>query len=137
MKNYLLTFFIGVCFGAGACYISHPRVTIKETTTKRQIDDTVVKRTVLVKEPGGREVTTIDERLTRTERSDSVTKETAPALKSRATWNISVLAATSQKSHFGQLDYGVSATKELIGPVTVGAFGLTSGVVGASIGINF
>lgn len=33
--------------------------------------------------------------------------------------------------------YGVSINKEIIGPITIGAFGLTSGVIGLSVGLNF
>ena len=33
--------------------------------------------------------------------------------------------------------YGISANKEFIGPITIGAFGLTNGTIGLSIGVNF
>lgn len=33
--------------------------------------------------------------------------------------------------------YGISVSKEVFGPFTVGAFGLTNGTLGLSIGINF
>lgn len=33
--------------------------------------------------------------------------------------------------------YGVSVSKEIIGPITAGVFGLTNGIIGASVGINF
>lgn len=33
--------------------------------------------------------------------------------------------------------YGISASKEVLGPITVGVFGLTNGLVGVSIGFNF
>lgn len=33
--------------------------------------------------------------------------------------------------------YGGSLTKQLLGPITIGAFGLTNGTVGGSIGLNF
>lgn len=33
--------------------------------------------------------------------------------------------------------YGASITKQVLGPITVGAFGLTNGSVGGSIGISF
>lgn len=50
--------------------------------------------------------------------------------------NISALASLDTSRGFIPV-YGVSANKEFLGPITLGAFGLTNGVVGLSIGINF
>jgi exopolysaccharide biosynthesis protein len=51
--------------------------------------------------------------------------------------NISALVSNDFSDGVLKPSYGVSFQRELIGPVTVGAFGLTSGVLGLSIGINF
>jgi hypothetical protein len=37
----------------------------------------------------------------------------------------------------GAIVYGASITKPILGPLTVGIFGLTNGVVGCSVGITF
>jgi peptidoglycan hydrolase-like amidase len=50
--------------------------------------------------------------------------------------NVSVLAGTDVTSRF-KPEYGISINKEFIGPVTIGAFGMTNGVLGVSIGITF
>lgn len=48
--------------------------------------------------------------------------------------NISALAGTN----FGtSIAYGVHASTALIGPISVGAFGFTSGIVGVSVGLQF
>ena len=52
------------------------------------------------------------------------------------TLNLSVLAATTT-GQFGTPIYGASVTKEIIGPITAGAFFLTNGTVGVSIGMSF
>lgn len=49
--------------------------------------------------------------------------------KKHGTVNVSALISNSGK--------GVSVTKELIGPITVGAFALSDGTFGASLGLNF
>lgn len=54
----------------------------------------------------------------------------------RSLINISALASLDTGNGFKPA-YGLSANKEFIGPITVGAFGLTNGVLGLSIGVNF
>lgn len=51
--------------------------------------------------------------------------------------NISVLVGNDFSNSVIKPMYGVSVTRELLGPVTVGAYGLTNGVIGISLGINF
>ncbi len=53
------------------------------------------------------------------------------------TLNVSVLVANDFSIRAIKPIYGVSVTKEVLGPITVGAFGLTSGTVGLSVGLNF
>lgn len=52
---------------------------------------------------------------------------------------LSVLALAGANPKMGILIpiYGISVSKEVFGPFTVGAFGYTSGMVGLSVGINF
>lgn len=50
--------------------------------------------------------------------------------------NISVITAWEMERDWKQL-YGLSVNHEVIGPVTVGAWGLTNGTLGVSVGINF
>lgn len=58
-------------------------------------------------------------------------------LAKTSTLNLSALAG-NDFSHPQILPiYGLSVSKSLLGPITVGAFGLTNGVVGLSVGINF
>ncbi|MFN9955213.1 MAG: hypothetical protein ACK55I_19125, partial [bacterium] len=52
----------------------------------------------------------------------------------KGSFNISVLAGSSVPIN-GVL--GVSATKSVLGPITVGAWGLTNGTAGLSVGLNF
>lgn len=63
------------------------------------------------------------------------TSSTKTEIKNKTT-NISALIGTDTTDKFKPI-YGVSASKELIGSMTVGAFGLTNGVIGVSVGVNF
>lgn len=51
------------------------------------------------------------------------------------TLNLSIMAGYDYQHD--QTVYGGIVTKEFLGPVTMGLFGLTNGVVGATIGLNF
>jgi len=106
-----------------------------EETTKKEETDTHTE-IVETKQPDGstKKVTTID----RSSRTDYATKketETKTTNKVQKT-NISALVSVNIKER-NALIYGISVTREILGPVTVGVFGLTNGTVGASIGINF
>lgn len=50
--------------------------------------------------------------------------------------NVSALVSTDFTRGLAPA-YGVSVSKEVLGPVTIGAFGFTSGVFGLSIGLDF
>lgn len=52
--------------------------------------------------------------------------------------NISALvSADMSKGLFQPPSYGVSVSREVLGPITAGGFALTNGVIGISIGLNF
>ncbi len=51
--------------------------------------------------------------------------------------NVSALAGFDLSKSGLIPTYGISVNRQFLGPVTIGAFGLTSGTVGVSIGINF
>jgi hypothetical protein len=51
--------------------------------------------------------------------------------------NVSALVSNNFSNGLFSPAYGVSVTHQIFGPFTVGAFGLNSGVVGVSIGVNF
>lgn len=105
------------------------------TDTTKEVNKDTHKTTVVTKTPDGKEVTTIVEDTTTKSDSDTKKDQTVTAPKTSLI-NISALAGLDIGRGFIPT-YGISASKELIGPVTVGAFGLTNGTIGLSIGINF
>lgn len=105
------------------------------TDTTKEVNKDTHKTTVVTKTPDGKEVTTIVEDTTTKSDSDTKKDQTITAPKTSLI-NISALAGLDTGRGFVPT-YGISASKELIGPVTVGAFGLTNGTIGLSIGVNF
>lgn len=93
--------------------------------------DTVTKTIVNKKPSGETTTTTIEEHITDTKRLDKTTTEAGK----RSLINLSALGGLDTRTL--QPVYGISANKEFIGPITVGAWGLTNGSVGVSVGWTF
>jgi hypothetical protein len=93
---------------------------------------------VTIKAPDGttRTTETIDTNTQVQEAQDTKTQQIVVPPKTN-TLNVSVLVGNDFSKLSIQPLYGVSVSKQLLGPLTVGAFGLTNGVIGVSIGLNF
>lgn len=106
--------------------------TRKTTTVTKTTypDGRVEERTVVVEETDRKSSSTTVSEGSKTE--NEVTEVTHSS--SRVT--ISALAGAPTSSL--QLPvYGVAISKPVLGPITVGAWGLSSGVIGASLGLTF
>ncbi len=116
-------------------HYTKPQPAIATTTTQeteKQLQHDVI---VTIKTPDGttKTVETVDTTTKVQEQKKEV--EVTPPKQSKI--NISALVA-NDFSRGGILPlYGVSVSKEFLGPVTIGAFGLTNGTIGLSLGINF
>lgn len=127
-----------VSFAVGRYTAGGPEVKTTVKTAKEVEKDKNVKKTVTtVKLPDGTvkivEVTDTNVS-TKTKESSSSKVEVKKASK----LNISALIALdTSKRLVLQPIYGISVSKEVLGPITAGVFGLTNGTVGLSIGINF
>lgn len=105
-----------------------------QTEIKTQSDSVTDKKTVVTKEPTGKIVTVIVEHTHSAKRqnNESATQKSV-VLSPRV--QVSALAGIDLRSK--QAVYGAAASKQFIGPVTLGVFGLTNGTLGASIGMTF
>lgn len=72
---------------------------------------------------------------TQTETQTKIQQDVIPP--KTGTTNVSALLSNNFNNGLWSPAYGVSVTHEILGPLTVGAFALTSGVVGVSIGVTF
>lgn len=111
---------------------------IKETTktedTKKSTTDTET-HTVIVNNPDGSSVTTIDSHTKEKEHetSKSATVVAIEAVKSHV--NIALLGGYDTKTNTQLI--GAQVYKQMLGPVTIGAFGFNNGLVGLSVGVSF
>lgn len=136
---------LATAFAAGRYSVSGAIVkTTEQTTTDttKQVDKDTHKNTTTVTEEDGtgkkKTTTVVTEDTTTRSKTDEVIKDDKSSVTTpvkRNTLNVSALASVDIKNFVPV--YGLSITKEVLGPVTVGAFGLTSGVVGVSLGLNF
>jgi len=95
-----------------------------------KVKDTKVV-TQVIKNPDGTVITTTTNE---THSNTSVDKKSAAVLPS---WKVDALAGVDTTNVKGGIVYGVGVSKQFIGPVSLGVWGLTNGVVGASVGITF
>lgn len=128
---------------------------IKETNKKEDITKNTEKttnkhkktKTVVITNPDGskKEVTIIDENTkSDTNKNENIKKDTSTKTTteygSKNTLRFGGLAGVnlSQGAQgFSQPIYGGYISRQLLGPVEIGAFGLSNGIVGTSIGLSF
>lgn len=147
LKNELILGVIGalLMFALGRYSVSSPTIKTTENQTiasNTDKDKNTHKQTTttVVEEPNGEKktvITTNEDTISTTHKTGDVSthlEQTITPPKTN-TLNVSALAATSF-SEFKPL-YGVSVTKQVIGPITAGAFGLNNGTVGVSLGLSF
>ncbi len=113
-----------------------------QTDINKQVNrDTHTDTTITVTEdPSGKKqtVTTISQDTTTRSKVDETindSRSTTITPTKRSTLNISALASADIKNFIPV--YGLSVTKEVLGPITVGGFGLSNGVIGISVGLDF
>lgn len=130
IKMFFILFLTMIAFFVAGRY----SVPIQEKTEVKVTDkqkDTH-KETTIVKDPSGREVTTIIE----DSKSETLTKkEETLKIDAKPKWNFSGVAGTD--IHSLKPVYGGIIQHEFIGPVNLGVVGLTNGFVGVSLGFNY
>lgn len=114
-----------------------------KTDTKIKDDKAIDTKTttVTVKQPNGAETTTTTSETKTvdklTENQDQTTNIQKTTTSGGSKINISIIGAEDFTRGLAGPTYGLSVSKEILGPITIGAFGLRSGVIGLSIGVNF
>lgn len=104
--------------------------------TQKSTDKHTTGTTTIIKEPDGtvKTVKVIDV-VEHTDTDKQETKDVKVSAVGPKT-NISALIG-GRLSPLDSPYYGISVNREFLGPVTLGAWGLTNGTLGLSIGVNF
>jgi len=137
LKNYAIAalLLLSICLFVG--YEGVKKDSSKSTTVEsKQIDQKVDSetKTVTVKEPNGTIETTTDTKTIEDTKTEDQTKTVVETKSASSKVNVSLLAGydfTQDKKV-----YGVSVTKDVLGPISVGVFTI-NGVVGISAGLSF
>jgi len=133
-----------VAFGVGRYSATSQQSAVKTITDVKTDTDTKVnkdvKKTITeTKKPDG-EVTTVttEEAVTVVDQQkDQVSHQSATVIPPKTnTLNLSALVGINPVDGLTPL-YGLSVSKQFIGPITGGIWGLTNGTFGVSVGINF
>ncbi len=96
------------------------------------IHNNIVSVTHTVKEPNG----AVDTTITTTDHTSQIDTKTNTVVQAAPKWNVSGLVANDFRSVLKPV-YGASVSKEVLGPITIGLWGLSSATVGVSVGVNF
>jgi hypothetical protein len=149
MKNKIIigSFLLLVSFAFGRYSASYMTSKSSSTTTSdTQIEDQSLTKihTVIVtlEKPNGDKQTTeiIDDNTIKNDKKDEESTNKTQTEKTQGEgntkYNLSVFAVTSVKK-LEEPNYGLEVSKEILGPITMGVFGINNGQIGVSIGINF
>jgi len=138
MVALVLTFFAGRWSAPEHVKVVTQTVTVDKKTDDETKHEKVTK--VEVKQPNGTDTTTttiVDDSEDKSTDDSTVSQTTTKeSSKSSSKLTISALAGVNITSP-GSLIYGASISRPILGPVTVGLFGLSNGVGGASVGLTF
>ena len=134
-----------ISFASGRYSVSKPEIstnTKADTTLQQEVDKQLNTQTVIVYEKAkdGTEKTT--ETITDLSREETVAKEkeseaqvTTVTPPKNNQYRVDVLAGIGITNPYPV--YGASVSKQFIGPISLGAWGLSNGTVGLSIGVSF
>lgn len=129
----LISSALSLVLGAGLTYHFFPQIkTVEVEKEVVRTDIQTVTHTVTL--PGGAVDTTITT-IDHTQKVETDSKTSVSLAKPKI--NISALVANDFTRGGFIPSYGIAVSKEFIGPITIGGFGLTNGIFGLSIGINF
>jgi hypothetical protein len=136
MSKYIAAVIVVAIAYAAGRYMSPEKIKteVKTIEVEKIVTKVQHKKVVIRENKDGSKETVIITDTKSDEKGKSNTDIKNKEVTNKGSFNISVLAGSSVPIN-GVL--GVSATKNVLGPITVGAWGLTNGTAGLSVGLNF
>lgn len=145
MKKVIISIIvIVISFAVGRYSIQKSVVStenIVDSKKKNEVKDThTVKTITKIKDKNGQEktITVIDTKVTdKVTEKNKVTDDKKQISTPMKGSNLNVSGLAAYDFDRKALVYGVHVSRSLIGPITMGLWGLTNGSIGLSVGINF
>lgn len=144
-KVIIIVLALATSFAAGRFLIPQKIVTQTKTVTvevekEKQDTNTHTETVDKILPDGTKTITTVTDTSTKTTTTES--NSTKTDTKSETTYakdgvTISALAGIDVTNPAKGFVYGASISKPILGPISFGAFGLTNGTVGVSLGLKF
>jgi hypothetical protein len=144
VKRYIITIIVAFVVGLSLGMFGRPTkvITKTETVYKDRIVEKVIEHQVIVtkeiKKPDGTdEIDTVTKTDDQDDKKSDLTgnSNTSKEVDYGSGIQIGGMAGTNLSN--GQQVYGGYANKRLIGPITVGGFGLSNGTAGLTLGVEF
>lgn len=129
---------LAIAFASGR-FLSPDKVrTEVKTVEVEKIVEKVVRQTVTIleKPDGTKETVIVTDSNTSSKTNEQSTNATKEVTGSKDRINVSVLAGSSFPFNLSSPIYGLSANKNILGPITAGVWGLSNKTFGVSLGLN-
>jgi len=124
--------------GYGTALLTRPAKVITKTQTITQTHDIIHDHihTVVVTKPDGTKTTTTDDNSVINDNSSTKDSSSTITTYSKPQWKVGALAGLSVNS-LSKPIYGAQVEKRLLGPISIGAFGLSNSTGGVSLSLEF
>lgn len=133
-RIYIISLIVVAGLAAATTRFYFPQVQSKTVTVEHEVEhNNIVTVTHTVHDANG----AVDTTTTVTDHSTKIESNSQTALVNKPLdWHVGALVGMDV--HKGLIPiYGASLDRRILGPVTVGGFGLTNGTIGVSIGLSF
>jgi len=119
------------------------KVKVKDTTKQKRKESLITEITY----PDGRKERIVkvienDDEHSKTDTAENSEKDltnttSKEVVKNSSRLNVSALGGVDFSKGYAQPVFGAAVTKDIVGPVSIGIWGLSNGTIGASVGVSF
>lgn len=142
MRNIIIVIILLISSFAYGRYSAPTKVEMKVVTVEKVVTQQVVHTvTKIIDKPDGTKETTITQDKDTEIRKDTSKDKQSQIIVAHTDVNVSLLVGAQphlfQGASIGPVVYGVSTSKSLLGPISIGAWALSDYTAGLSLGLNF